>query len=478
MTESPAPGQPWPLEPAKQRSVLFVDDEPGVVEAFVRAFRQEDFTVRTAGSAAEALAVLEREPVDVVVADERMPGMSGSELLARVSRAYPSVYQIMLSGQAGMDTAVRLLNEGNIWRFLTKPCPAPVLAGVIREALGDKGRRERLLALSSRAASICSLDLEPGSGTWTWSAPAAGLFSLAPGEGLDSLEALLARVHAQDRPRVRERFQDFLDGGPGCELIYRLALAGGAERWISQTADVLPGEAGQPGRVLAVFADVTGRMRQEEAIREGLDRLRATLEKTVSALSAMAEKRDLYTAGHQARVAAIAQAICRRMGLDPNRTEGVRTAAILHDIGKIAVPSEYLVKPAALSPLERAIVQVHPQAGHDILKDIPFPWPVAAMVLQHHERMDGSGYPSGLRGEAIMPEARILAVADVMEAISSHRPYRAALGGAAALVELTRHTGTLYDPEAAAAGREVLLSGELRAVFRPSPEACPWPAEA
>jgi putative nucleotidyltransferase with HDIG domain len=176
-------------------------------------------------------------------------------------------------------------------------------------------------------------------------------------------------------------------------------------------------------------------------------------------LGKLTEIRDPYTSGHQQRVADLARAIAHRMGLDPDRIEGIHAAGILHDIGKLTIPAEILTKPAKLNELEYSLVKVHPQTGYDILKGIEFPWPLPEMVLQHHERLDGSGYPQGLSGEDIMLEARILTVADVVEAMSSFRPYRAALGMDEALAEIRKGAGTLYDERVVAACIEVVEGG-------------------
>ncbi len=170
------------------------------------------------------------------------------------------------------------------------------------------------------------------------------------------------------------------------------------------------------------------------------------LEGTVGALASVAEKRDPYTAGHQERVSRLACAIAEQMGLPEAQIEGIRVAGTLHDIGKMYVPAEILNKPGALADVEMALVRVHSEAGYDIVKGIEFPWPVAQAILQHHERLDGSGYPAGLAGEDIILEARILGVADVVEAMSSPRPFRRALSMDETLEEISRNRGVLYDP--------------------------------
>jgi len=172
-----------------------------------------------------------------------------------------------------------------------------------------------------------------------------------------------------------------------------------------------------------------------------------TFARTVDVLGAVVELRDPYTAGHQRRVAEISCELAEALGLSEERIVGLRIAALLHDVGKIIVPAEILNKPGPLSMTEMALVKAHPQAGHDILKKINFPWPVAEIVLQHHERLDGSGYPRGLKGDAIMLESRILAVADVVEAMASHRPYRPARSFDEVLTEITKNQGRLYDSQ-------------------------------
>jgi putative nucleotidyltransferase with HDIG domain/PAS domain S-box-containing protein len=196
-----------------------------------------------------------------------------------------------------------------------------------------------------------------------------------------------------------------------------------------------------------LLASFITRKRAEEERNKTLQQLHAALEETVQALGAFGDSRDPYLTGHQRRVTELACAIARKMGLPQDRIDGVRVAGLLHDLGKIAIPGEILSKPGRLSALEMGLICTHPEVGNRILQRIPFPWPVAQSIYQHHERMDGSGYPKGLGGEEILLEARILAVADVVEAMASHRPYRPALGVEAALAEIRRDDGRLYDRE-------------------------------
>ena len=191
-------------------------------------------------------------------------------------------------------------------------------------------------------------------------------------------------------------------------------------------------------------------------LQQSSDRLRKTMGGIIQAMSLTIEKRDPYTAGHQRRVTKLCRAIATTMGFSWERIQGFRMAAVIHDLGKIQVPAAILSKPGQLTENEFGIIKTHPQVGFDILKGIEFAWPIAQIVYQHHERMDGSGYPRGLCGEEILPEARILAVADVVEAMSSHRPYRPALGLKKAIAEIRSQKGVLYDTDVVEACLKVL----------------------
>ena len=190
---------------------------------------------------------------------------------------------------------------------------------------------------------------------------------------------------------------------------------------------------------------------KKESAKADLDdsvrKLNRILNGTIQAIALIVERKDPYTAGHQRRVSVLAQAIAEKMGLSEEKIEGIRISSLIHDIGKMAIPAAILSKPGILDKEEFALIKKHPQVGYEILKEVEFPWPVSQIVHQHHERLNGSGYPQGLSGDEILLEARILCVADVVEAMASHRPYRAALGIPVALEEINRQKGIFYDPE-------------------------------
>lgn len=222
----------------------------------------------------------------------------------------------------------------------------------------------------------------------------------------------------------------------------------GTTFWISNNARPVRDSTGKTLYYEGLSEDITSRRESERRLKENMESLRKALGGIIQVISATVETRDPYTAGHQQRVADLARAIAQEMGLPEQQVDGLRVAGTIHDLGKVSIPAEILSKPTRLMDIEYRLIQAHSQTGHDILKGIDFPWPIAEMVLQHHERMDGSGYPRGLKGEEILLEARIIAVADVIEAIASHRPYRAALGIKTALEEIEKNAGVLYDREA------------------------------
>jgi putative nucleotidyltransferase with HDIG domain len=206
-------------------------------------------------------------------------------------------------------------------------------------------------------------------------------------------------------------------------------------------------ENGKLKGAVLVIRDITQQVEYDKKIQESMEILSRAMHGTVDVITKTVESRDPYTAGHQKNVADIATEIAKFMGLKRDVVEGVKLAGQIHDLGKIGIPAEILNKPGRISEIEFALIKTHSQIGYDILKNIDFPWPVADIVLQHHEKINGSGYPNGLKGEEILIEAKIIAVADVLEAMASHRPYRAALGLEVAFAELGKHKGTLFDEE-------------------------------
>ncbi len=217
-------------------------------------------------------------------------------------------------------------------------------------------------------------------------------------------------------------------------------------------------------RLKRVLSERASRQELKKALGDlkiNLDKFRRAMEGIVQAMSVAVEMRDPYTAGHQQRVADLACAVASEMGMTEDDVYGLRMASVIHDLGKIAVPAGILAKPGRLSDLEYELIKNHVKAGYDILRQIEFPWPLADIILQHHERIDGSGYPQGLQGSEILLPARILAVADVFETIASHRPYRPSLGLQHAIDELQKNSGKLYDSEVVATLLKLVEEGRF-----------------
>jgi len=252
-------------------------------------------------------------------------------------------------------------------------------------------------------------------------------------------------VSVKDRELVAKHIRETIEGkltGTDCCFTGLRKDGTTTEVGVHGTAASYRGQAA----VVGLLQDISEKKRAEDAIRCYIVQLENAFMRTVEVAMTLSEMRDPYTTGHERRVAEIAVAIGSELGFDAHRAQGLRVAGYLHDIGKIIIPAEILAKPTRLTTAEYELMKAHPTASFEVLKSVEFPWPVAQVALQHHERLDGSGYPQGLRGDEILFEARIVAVADVVEAMASHRPYRPGLGIEKALGELERGRGVLYDP--------------------------------
>ena len=238
----------------------------------------------------------------------------------------------------------------------------------------------------------------------------------------------------------------------------KMMTKGDSDRYFDGTARVVSWDNnGKPSVVVKVYKDITERRQAEKELKDSMKMLRKNLAGTIQAIARTVETRDAYTAGHQRRATEIARAIAFEMGLSKEVLDGIHMAGVIHDLGKISVPAEILSKPGKLSDSELSLIRQHPQTGYEILEGIDFKWPVADIVLQHHERLDGSGYPYNLQKDEILLEARILGVADVIEAMASHRPYRPALGIDDAFEEITMNRGTCYDSDVVDAAMDLFI---------------------
>ena len=262
-----------------------------------------------------------------------------------------------------------------------------------------------------------------------------------PGELPMRKETWTNLMHPEDKKIIIPRVEKYVANAEPYEVEFRLKTKDGDWKWISGRGKSYNiDKNGIPHRAVGVHVNITERKQAEEKLKKNMDA-------TIDTMSNMIEAKDPYTSGHQQRVCQLAVHLARELNLSQDKIEGIRIASLIHDIGKIGLPTEILSKPTRLTDIEFSLIKDHSQIGHDILKSIEFSYPIAQIVLQHHERLNGSGYPNNLKGDEILLEARIIGVADVVEAMSSHRPYRPALGIDAALEEISQNKGILYEPE-------------------------------
>ncbi|MBN1374941.1 MAG: PAS domain S-box protein [Dehalococcoidia bacterium] len=270
-------------------------------------------------------------------------------------------------------------------------------------------------------------------------------------------------IYPDDLPNLLDRFNRLVSG----QLEpwgFRIMDKDGSIKYVRSSSRPIY-EEGQIVGFTSLITDITERKLSEEKLVKSYESLKKTLNDAIETMVKIVEMRDPYTSGHQQRVSELATAIARQMKLEDTLIEQIRTAAVIHDIGKIHVPSEILSKPGKISDAEFSLIKTHPQGSYDIVIGMNFPGNVAQTVLQHHERLDGSGYPKGLKDEDTLLEAKILAVADVIEAMASHRPYRSALGIDKALEEISKNRGKLYEPDVVDACLELFVSGKFKFKF-------------
>lgn len=348
-----------------KHSILIVDDEDSILNAFRRILADGDYDVHTVNSGLEGLNKLRsaQRPYSVIVSDQRMPEMSGVQFFSQAKDIFPDAVRILLTGYADSDAIIDAINKGGVHLYFTKPWREEEILLHIKQSLS----KVEILAENKRLIELIKVKNKE-----------------------------LVKLNKTLEKKANDRTNDLLA--------------------------------------------------QTEKLKESYKKSQLILDGIVKTLSKIVETRDPYTSGHEDQVAKIACKIAREMKLSDEQVSSIYISATLHDIGKISVPSEILTKPSVLSNLEREIIKTHCKVANDILMNIEFPYPVAEIIYQHHERLDGSGYPRGLKGDSIALEARIIGVADVIDAMASYRPYRPALGVDAAIEEIIKYRGVAYDP--------------------------------
>ena len=434
--------------------VLIVDDSEDDGLLLLRQLKNGGYSptseqVDTAEAMNEAL---DRQTWDIILCDYSMPGFSATAAFDLYKEKRLDLPFIIVSGTIADEIAVAAMRAG-AHDYLMKDNLARLSPAVDRELREVRIRRERREAAAQlrkseekyRALFEDSRDAIYISATEgeliDFNQSTLDLFGYSR-EEMIGMSTKSVFVNADEYNKFQE---EIAQKGSVREFGAKLCKKDGAEMdcLITSTVRLARDKTilGYQGIIRDISELVSGRRQLEKTLTE----LREALGGTIEAMALTVETRDPYTAGHQRRVSNLARAIATEMGVSEDQIQGIRLAGVIHDIGKISVPGEILSKPGKISKNEFGIIKEHPQVGHNILNTVDFPWPIAQIVLQHHERMDSSGYPDGISGENILLEARILAVADVVEAMASHRPYRASLGIDIALREILKNSGSFYD---------------------------------
>ncbi len=442
-----------------QLKVLIVEDSGDDVMLLVRELRRGgyDAVYKRVDTPEDMRVALKGRDWDVVLSDFRMPRFDAPGALKVLKESGQDVPFIVISGTVGEDVAVETMRLGAN-DYIMKSNLVRLVPAIRRELQEMEGHRQHRLTLDSLEESEEKFEaLFHGSSDAIFIAdPETRMLvdcnkqaERMTGYAREKILSIKAdQLHPPDAvDATMESFKKQAGGWSGIVESEVLAALG---KRIPVSISAALVRIGGKTYLQGIFRDMTEKKKAELELKASYAKAQKVMEGVIQAMAATVEMRDPYTAGHQRRVAKLATAIAKDMGLLAGDVEGVYMAGVIHDLGKIYVPSEILAKPGRISEMEFSMIKMHPKVGYDILKNIEFPWPVADIVLQHHERMDGSGYPDGLKGEAILVQARIIAVADVVEAMASHRPYRPALGIDVALDEISKGSGTRYDENAAA----------------------------
>lgn len=406
----------------KKLSILIAEDSRTQALKLQLFLESEGFQVTHAIDGKKALEYLGNEKPDMVISDVMMPNMTGLELCSIIKSRdeLKEIPVILLTTLTDPQDVMKGLESGAD-SYAIKPFDPDILRTRIAQFISSK--KSAIVHTDGESSEVAFLGQS---------------YKISGGRGQILNFFLSSYDTVIQKNRELETARDDL-------------------RTLNEELEIKVQE-----RTAELLEEIQERKLAQEAARTHYETSMRTFQQTIRALGSAVEKRDPYTAGHQYRVAELACAIAGVMDLPVDRIEGIHMAAIIHDLGKIYIPSELLNKPGELTNLEFSIIKTHTEVGYDIIKSVEFPWPVADTVLHHHEKLDGSGYPHGLKGDQISLEARILSVADVIEAMSSHRPYRAGLGIEIALDEIRRNRGIQFDPAVVDACVDLFLNREFK----------------
>ena len=450
----------------RKAMILIVDDQEIIRKTVIEALGVDNYDFLEAEDGQRAVQLFLEKGPDIIMLDAVMPKMNGFEACRFMREAEKEASAptpiLMITSLSDVDS----VNEGfaaGVNDFIQKPINIDILRRRLELMIKQQDYDEKLrkseerFRMMAENALDCIVMVRLNPFRYEYISP---VIERITGYNVDEFyhdPRLLSKIIYH---RDREKLKLMINEGISEHQLYDIRIMHKNGQLVFVESQVVPVITNKTVIGLQIISrDISQRKKDE--MRRRLESTKKALFETVKALSSTIEIRDPYTSGHQNRVAELAVAIAKEMDLDNPRIDAVQTAALLHDIGKITIPAEYLSKPGDLSDLEFSIIKHHPVVGYEILQPIEFHRPIAQIVYQHHERIDGSGYPLGLAGDEILLEARIIGVADVVEAMSSHRPYRAALGLDIALQEISSHLGDRYDADVGTACLRVFEKGDF-----------------
>ena len=428
----------------QKESILIVDDNEDIRKSLKIIFNKKGYKIDTVGTAQEALKEAHKKYFNIALIEFKLPDMEGTILLSKLKELYPKMTCFIITAYAFLQNA-RMAERINADGYFIKPLIIEDVLYRIEKILKEQQVEKKLKESEEKYRALFE-----NTGTATMIIEEDGTISMINTQG----EKLCG--YSKEEIKNKMKWTDFvipedMEKIKKCHIARRKAGKKPPTEYEFSFIDrkgnvkdifLKTGMVPSTKKSITSLMDITKHKISEEGLKKTMDTVIDTMSKIV-------EAKDPYTSGHQKNASQIATSIAQEMKLPQDKIEGIKIASLLHDIGKISVPTEILSKPTTLSDIEFSLIKEHSQKGYDILKAIDFSYPVAKIVLQHHERLDGSGYPNNLKGDEIMLEAKIIGVADVVEAMSSHRPYRPSLGIDKALKEISKNKAILYDSKVA-----------------------------
>ncbi|NOQ82312.1 MAG: response regulator [Methylophaga sp.] len=456
-----------------QGEILVVDDTSANLKLLVDLLIANNYKVRPASDGQQALNAVEKRKPDLILLDIMMPNINGYEVCRclKENESTRDIPIIFISALDALEDRIKGFDMGGV-DYITKPIESKEVLARVRTHMQLHNLQVNLEAIvEERTLKLQEINEELQHsyhrlewaekighlGNWEWNIATNELYlsdevfrivGVEPQSLKWTHDDYIGLIHPDDKENVSRVINDSLYGGnQSYSSEHRIIQTNGSIRFIYEQGRVNCDDTGAPISLVATVLDITERKLAHQKEHQDAAMMHEMMLQTIQAISTTVEKRDPYTAGHQQRVADLSVAIAQEMKLDSVTIEGIKLGALIHDIGKIYLPAEILSRPGILTEIEFEMIKTHSKVGFDIIKNVDFPWPVANMILQHHERLDGTGYPQGLKADDIILEAKIISVADVVEAMASHRPYRVSPGLDAALEEIQKGSGIRYDTE-------------------------------